>query len=88
MQVICEEEWEVSTGKETFVLSPQQFELLKKAMESGQRGMIFFKDFGISIPHISHTKLRRREHYKLEGGVKLKISSGQYEELSKKLLHN
>ncbi len=85
-RVTCEESWEVSVGKKNFTLTPKQFEVLKKAMEAGSRGVVFFDKFGISIPHISHTSLKRRDYYRLDGTLKLKIGRAEYERHSKLLL--
>ena len=78
-QVICEEEWEVSTGKNTFTLTPKQVALLKKATSAGKRGIVWFKDFAISIPHIVFIRLKRKEYFKLiSDSVKQKISQKEY----------
>jgi len=84
MQVICEEEWEVSTGKQTFELKPNQISLLKEATKAGKLGIVWFRDFAISIPHIVYIKLKRREYFKLiSEDVKQKIGKAEYEKNQK-----
>lgn len=58
------DEWVVKSGNEDFVLSGEELELLRQATLSGKRGIIWFKKFAISIPHIScifRTKSGKRE---------------------------
>jgi len=45
-------QWLVQCGKETFYLNQKQANFLKKATVSGSRGIVWFEDFAISIPHI------------------------------------
>lgn len=45
--------WEVSIDGKKIVMSGQEVDMIKKASVSGQRGIIWFKDFAISLPHIS-----------------------------------
>ncbi len=84
--MVCEEYWKVSMGKKTFELSDKQVALLKKATTAGSRGIVWFKDFGISIPHISYIEMSNRDYFRLEGGVKHKIGRSEYERLSKNLV--
>lgn len=51
-QPVFEEEWGVQIGKEQFVLNERQIKLLKEADVSGQRGIMWFDKFAVSIPHI------------------------------------
>lgn len=46
-----EEEWEVDCG-EKFVLNEEQVKVLKDASIGGNRGLVWFDGFAISIPHI------------------------------------
>lgn len=66
-----EEEWGVQVGKELFVLNERQVKLLKEADLSGQRGIIWFEKFAISIPHIQSIWLiSRRIKNQLPAGAK------------------
>ena len=47
-----DEGWELGTGKDVFKLSGSQVKALKQATEAGQRGLVWFDGFSISIPHI------------------------------------
>lgn len=90
MQVICEEEWLVSTGRDTFSLNRKQIELLKEATKAGSRGIFWLGDNqAISIPHISNIKKKHGGYWKLENGMKQKIGKEEYERLSKDIkLHD
>jgi len=46
------EVWQVSTGKDKFILNGSQAQLVKNASIAGQRGLIFFDGFAISLAHI------------------------------------
>jgi hypothetical protein len=48
----CNEKWAVCVGKETFILNEKQVKVLREATKAGSRGIVWFDDFGISIPHI------------------------------------
>ena len=85
MPAICEEEWEVSTGKETFTLNPDQVALLKVATTAGETGLVWFKDFAVSIPHIISISLKRREYFEIAGNIKRKIGKTEFEGSQKKL---
>jgi len=45
-------EWHVSVGKENFILNQEEAEVLHRATISGGRGIVWFENFAISIPHI------------------------------------
>ena len=60
MQQKYSEEWVVLIDKEAFTLSKKQLELLKEATKQNQRGLIWFGDFAISIPHIKAIYLKSR----------------------------
>ena len=47
-----DERWQVTTQNETYILSGKQAQLLKDATTKGLRGLVWFKDCAISIPHI------------------------------------
>lgn len=51
-----DEEWEISTGKEIFIISGSQAQELKKATAAGLRGLVWFDGFSISIAHIVFIK--------------------------------
>lgn len=51
---------EVNLGKESFILNEKEFEILKKAMTSGMRGLVFFDNFSISLAHIQWTKTKHK----------------------------
>lgn len=59
-----EEEWvvKINTGAE-YLLGKYQALLLKQAIGSGQRGVIMFETFAISIPYI--TEFYRKRRYKV-----------------------
>lgn len=52
MQAKSELRWIVVCGKKEFVLSDSQIQVLKEADLAGQRGIVWFDKFAISIPHI------------------------------------
>jgi predicted DNA binding protein len=54
------EKWAVCVGKETFLLNEKQIKVLKEATKAGNRGIIWFDDFGISIPHIQSIYVIKR----------------------------
>lgn len=66
-----EEEWAVQIGKEQFVLNNRQIKLLKEADLSGQRGIVWFDKFAVSIPHIQSIWLisRRIKNQLPEGTI-------------------
>lgn len=47
------EVWQISVGKEVFKINGKQAQVLKDASIAGQRGLIFFDGFAVSIAHIS-----------------------------------
>lgn len=46
------DKWVIEVGKKKYEASTEMIELIKKADQQGHRGMIWFKNFSISIPHI------------------------------------
>lgn len=56
----CSEKWAVCVGKETFLLNKKQIKVLKEATKAGNRGIIWFDNFGISIPHIQSIYIIKR----------------------------
>lgn len=60
MQQDYHEEWEVVVEKDRFILNEKQIDVLKKAMNSGMRGVVWFDKFAISIPHVKSATLMRR----------------------------
>lgn len=52
--------WVVEVGKKEYKLNEKQIALLKEADLAGQRGIVWFKDFAISIPHIQSIYLVER----------------------------
>ncbi len=70
-QGIYEEEWGVQVGKEIYTLNENQIKLLREADISGQRGIVWFDKFAVSIPHIQSVWLiSRRIKNKLAAGEK------------------
>lgn len=72
---VISEEWAVVVGKEVFYLNEKQIQLLKKADLSGQRGILWFDEFAISIPHIQSIYLTSKRYQK-----PLEISAGETKE--------
>ena len=61
------EEWVVVAGREKFHLDEKQIEILRKADLAGNRGIVWFEKFAISIPHIeSIYRVSRRTKDQLE----------------------
>lgn len=54
------EEWIVVIGKESFTLNKKQMDIIREANTSGNRGIVFFDKFAISIPHIQCAYLTKR----------------------------
>ncbi len=70
-QGIYEEEWGVQVGKELFVLNSKQAKILREADLAGQRGIVWFEKFAISIPHIqSIWRISKRIKNQLPEGEK------------------
>jgi hypothetical protein len=44
--------WLIKIGRDSFKISNEQMEILKKATQDGNINIVWFKDFAISIPHI------------------------------------
>lgn len=55
------DEWEVIVDKKPFILKGNEFAFLTRVIESGNRGIVGFKDFGVSVAHISSYRLLNRE---------------------------
>jgi hypothetical protein len=85
MQVTCEEIWIVNVGNEKTELTSKEVEILKAASTSGQRGIVWFKDRAISIPHIQSVTMKKRTYYRLQEGTKLQISKEVYEKHARAL---
>ncbi len=56
----CREKWAVNVGKEVFFISGDQVAALKKLMTDGSRGLVWFGNFAVSIPHIQYIALVER----------------------------
>ena len=59
-QGIYEEEWGVQVGREVFTLNEKQIKLLRETDFAGQRGIVWFDKFAVSIPHIQSVWLISR----------------------------
>ncbi len=53
--------WTVVVNKKEYVLTDAEVNILKKADNSGHRGIVWFDNFAISIPHISSIEKERVE---------------------------
>lgn len=73
MQQDYSEEWAVIAGNETFVLDENQVQILKQATLEGQRGLIWFEKFAISIPHIQAI-------YRMSRTLKNQLEAGETKE--------
>jgi hypothetical protein len=51
-----ENHWIVTVGKESFYLNQREAEVLHQATIGGVRGIVWFDNFAISIPHIQSIK--------------------------------
>jgi hypothetical protein len=60
MQQNFREEWAVVVGRETFILDENQIKILKTASTGGNRGILWFDKYAISIPHIQAIYLVRK----------------------------
>lgn len=54
------ETWIVKVGKKDYELNEKQIVILKEADLQGQRGIVWFDGFAISIPHIESIYLVER----------------------------
>jgi len=54
------EQWGVRAGRELYILNEKQIKILKEASVKGERGIIWFEKFAISIPHIEGIYLINR----------------------------
>jgi hypothetical protein len=61
-----DEKWEVRTQDKTYMLTGKQAEVLKTATSQGLRGLIWFKDFAISIPHITSVEKTTRSQKEID----------------------
>lgn len=52
LAIIEIEEWRVVVNKEEYILTNLQGKVLAEEIKKGNRGIIMFKDFAISIPYI------------------------------------
>ena len=88
-QGVYEEEWGVQIGKEVFTLNEKQIKLLREADLSGQRGIVWFDKFAISIAHIqSIWRISRRIKNQLAAGEKQEepeVTPEQRERMSKRI---
>lgn len=75
------EVWTVNTGKREYTLNGTQAQIIKTASLSGQRGLIFFDGFAISLPHI--VSMERKTTPKDAEEMKEKIK--RYEEMKNKI---
>ena len=48
-----DDKWDVQVGNEHFILNGIEAQVLKDATIKGNRGLVWFRDMAISIPHIS-----------------------------------
>lgn len=53
--------WLIRCDRQEYEISGKQLNLIKKASENNLRGMVWFKKFAISIPHISSIYLVGRK---------------------------
>lgn len=56
MQTKSYEKWEVTVGKDKFQLDGNELSILKEATKRDSRGIVWFRDFAVSIPHIQSIK--------------------------------
>lgn len=67
-----DELWEVKAQNKTYRLSGKQAQALKELTNSGSRGLVWFKNFAISIPHITSVeKIKNSAHKRLEASKEL-----------------
>ena len=59
--VTYKESWIVVCDKEKYALTGEQMDVLKQATVKGQRGLVWFDKFAISIPHISSIYLESKK---------------------------
>ncbi len=63
MQKKSSEEWVVVVDREKYILTGEEMALLREADTQGQRGIVWFKDCGISISHIGSAYLSSRQTF-------------------------
>lgn len=68
------EEWTVRLNKATYILNEEQANLLKSEIARGNRGVVMFKEFAISIPYIEEFFLSRKVY-----DVNRQLSESKYE---------
>lgn len=76
------ETWVVVCDKEKFSLNEKQIAVVKQATTKGQRGLIWFDTFAISIPHISsiyRSSVRSKEPEKLPEHTDSYYESPEYQ---------
>ena len=71
------ERWIVKVGNKEFILNEEELNLLKEIDKQGQRGIVWFGDFAISIPHIEYISLISR----LTPEESVKFTMSDYEEI-------
>jgi hypothetical protein len=64
-----------------FTLDKEEVDILRKATTEGFRGLVWFDNFAISVPHIMHISIRSRKYWKIEGGSMIEINWREYKEL-------
>lgn len=82
------ETWIVVINKTKYSLTQNQAELLRRAINSGNRGIITFDQFSISIPYIEEFYLESKTlnpKYQLEQGEIPEISEEQRQRNLKKI---
>lgn len=56
----ADEVWVVTTGKDSFEMTGKQAQALREATTAGQRGLVWFDGFAVSIAHIISMKRTKR----------------------------
>lgn len=79
-----EEVWLVNLGKEKYQVNEKQIKVLKRAMEEGHRGVIWFDSFAISVPHIQSISLISKTiKNKIETNFDFEVSEEEREKVRK-----
>lgn len=71
------EEWVVKIDREAVILNEEEVALLKEAILRGERGILWFADKAISIPHIQLI-------YQASRKPKLRLEEGEFKPLMSK----